>query len=86
MMYVLFGWIASSITVIASLPQAIKTLKTKSVSDLSRSMWILHTTASFSWAIYAYGGRDNILLIANIITFAVNGSVLYMKIRYDLQK
>lgn len=79
----IFGLIASIITVIASFPQAFKTFRTKETKDLSLLMWILYTSASLTWALYAMYNKDAYLLYANIVTFTVNLSVLVMKIKYQ---
>lgn len=78
----IFGLIAGLITVLASLPQAVKTYTTKKAEDLSLLMWILYASASLSWAIYAYFKSDKVLLVANVITLFINSSVLIMKIKY----
>jgi MtN3 and saliva related transmembrane protein len=78
----IFGWLASIITVAASFPQAAKTYRTKKTEDLSLLMWVLYSSASFCWALYAYSKKDMILLSANIVTFFVNSYVLCMKLKY----
>ena len=78
----LFGFLAALLTTIAFLPQLYKTWKTKSADDVSLIMLILFITGLICWIIYGFKINSFPILIANIITFMFNFSILILKITY----
>ena len=77
-----FGFSAALLTTIAFLPQLYKTWKTKSAGDVSLVMLILFITGLICWIIYGIKIRSIPILVANIITFIFNCSILILKITY----
>ena len=82
----LFGFSAALLTTIAFLPQLYKTWKTKSADDVSLIMLILFITGLICWIIYALKIHSIPILVANIITFIFNFSILVLKISYRENK
>ena len=78
----LFGFSAALLTTIAFVPQLYKTWKTKSADDVSLFMLILFITGLICWIIYGLKINSIPILIANIITFIFNFSILVLKILY----
>ena len=78
----LFGFLAALLTTIAFLPQLYKTWQTKSADDVSLVMLILFITGLFCWIIYGFKINSIPILVANIITFIFNFSILVLKISY----
>ena len=78
----LFGYSAALLTTIAFLPQLYKTWKTKSAGDVSLIMLILFITGLICWIIYGIKINSIPILIANIVTFIFNSSILVLKIIY----
>ena len=78
----LFGFLAALLTTIAFLPQLYKTWQTKSADDVSLVMLILFITGLFCWIIYGLKIHSIPILVANIITFIFNFSILVLKISY----
>ena len=78
----LIGFSAALLTTIAFLPQLLKTWKTKSADDVSIVMLILFITGLICWIIYGLNIHSIPILIANIITFIFNFSILILKISY----
>tara|TARA_B100000965_G_scaffold48128_1_gene35348 strand:+ start:354 stop:626 length:273 start_codon:yes stop_codon:yes gene_type:complete len=78
----LFGFSAASLTTIAFLPQLYKTWKTKSAEDVSLITLILFLTGLICWIIYGLKINSIPILVANIITFIFNFSILILKIIY----
>ena len=81
--YELFGYFAAILTTAAFLPQLMKTLNTKKADDVSLTTLIMFTTGVFSWIVYGYKISSMPILIANIITFILNLSILISKIYYS---
>ena len=82
----LFGFLAALLTTIAFLPQLYKTWQTKSADDVSLVMLILFITGLFCWIIYGLKINSIPILVANIITFIFNFSILILKISYRKNK
>ena len=82
----LFGFLAAILTTIAFLPQLYKTWQTKSADDVSLIMLILFITGLIFWIIYGLRIHSIPILVANIITFIFNFSILILKITYSEKK
>ena len=82
----LFGFLAAFLTTIAFLPQLYKTWKTKSAEDVSLIMLIFFITGLVFWIIYGLKINSIPILVANIITFIFNFSILILKITYSKTK
>ena len=81
-----FGFLAAFLTTIAFLPQLYKTWKTKSADDVSLIMLILFIIGLICWIIYGLKINSLPILVANIITFIFNFSILILKIAYSKNK
>ena len=79
----LFGFSAALLTTIAFLPQLYKTWKTKSADDVSLTMLISFLIGLICWIIYGININSIPILVANIITFIFNFSILILKITYS---
>ena len=79
----LFGFSAALLTTIAFLPQLYKTWKTKSADDVSLIMLILFITGLICWIIYGLKINSTPILVANIVTFIFNFSILVLKLNYN---
>ena len=82
----LFGFLAALLTTIAFLPQLYKTWQTKTADDVSLVMLILFITGLVCWIIYGFKINSIPILVANIITFIFNFSILVLKISYRKNK
>ena len=82
----LFGFSAASLTTIAFLPQLYKTWKTKSAEDVSLITLILFLTGLICWIVYGLKINSIPILVANVITFIFNFSILILKITYSKAK
>ena len=82
----LFGFSAALLTTIAFLPQLYKTWKTKAADDVSLVMLILFITGLICWIVYGLKINSIPILIANMITFILNFSILILKISYSKNK
>ena len=82
----LFGFSAALLTTIAFLPQLYKTWQTKSAEDVSLIMLILFITGLISWIIYGSKIHSIPIIVANVVTFIFNCSILVLKITYSKTK
>ena len=76
------GFLAAILTTVAYLPQVIKTWKTKSAGDLSLGLFLILTSGVFCWLVYGILIQNWPILIANLITFLLTGSMLWFKLRF----
>ena len=82
----LFGFSAALLTTIAFLPQLYKTWETRSADDVSLIMLILFITGLIFWIIYGLKIHSIPILIANVVTFIFNFSILILKVTYKENK
>jgi len=82
----LFGFSAAFLTTIAFLPQLYKTWQTKSAEDVSLIMLILFITGLICWIIYGSKIHSTPIVVANVVTFIFNFSILILKISYRKRK
>ena len=77
-----YGFLAAILTTAAFFPQLIKTWRTKSAEDFSYITLILFLTGVFCWIIYGINIDSLPIILANLITFILNFSILTLKISY----
>lgn len=75
-MYVVIGYIAAALTTFSFLPQALKTIKTKSTDDLSLGMYSALVIGMIGWLIYGLILKEGPIIIANVITLIFAGIIL----------
>lgn len=78
----LIGLTAGTLTTISFLPQAIKTWKTKSAKDISLTMFLCFCIGVILWIIYGLLIRDIPVMITNIVTLVLAGTILFFKLYY----
>lgn len=76
------GLVAGLLTSIASLPQLIKTWRSRHVRDLSIWQPLLLSLGVGLWLVYGVLIRDMPLILANITPLVCNVLLTVMKIRY----
>ena len=78
-----YGFTAAVLTTVAFLPQVIKTWRTKRAEDVSTVMLLMFVTGLLFWIVYAIQTHALPVLIANIITFILNVTILALKLIYS---
>lgn len=78
----ILGFCAATLTAGASLPQAIKTIRTKRAKDLSLLMYAMAVVGSTVWVLYGIIRQDMPVAAASIIALCFNIPVLILKIKY----
>lgn len=74
------GYIAAALTTASFLPQAILTIKTRNTESLSLGMYSAFTLGVLLWLVYGIQKQDYAIIMANLITFVLSGSILCYKI------
>lgn len=80
------GYLAALLGAAHMLPQFIKSIKTKSVKDVSLYMIVLYLFATGLWAIYGYRINSMPVLLADGFAFFVTFAQLIAKIKYQNNK
>jgi MtN3 and saliva related transmembrane protein len=78
----IIGMIGASLTTVAFLPQAIKTIRTKNTRDLSLGMFVLSEMGVVMWLTYGILIGDLPIIFANVITFFLISTIIVMKVKY----
>ena len=76
------GLFAAFCTTLAFLPQAIKTIRTKQVRDLSIKMYILQGTGNLCWLAYGLLTINIPIIVADSITSFLVITTLALIIKY----
>ena len=76
----ILGLIAAILTTGAYIPQAYKTIKTKSTSDLSISTFSMLFIGTICWFFYGLFIKDTPITLANGITATLSGIIFYLKL------
>ncbi len=76
------GSTAATLTTVAFIPQAVKTWRSRHAHDLSLSMFLIFTLGVVFWLAYGLLIGAWPIIIANTITTALSGSILFFKLRY----
>jgi MtN3 and saliva related transmembrane protein len=76
------GFIAAILTTFAFVPQVLRVWRTRSTSDISLGMYALFTVGVALWLVYGILIESWPVIVANLVTLLLAGSVLVMKIRY----
>jgi MtN3 and saliva related transmembrane protein len=75
------GYVAGFLTTFATVPQVVKSWRTRSVQDLSMHMLVLLAVGLILWFVYGWLRTDWPLVLANGFTLMLWGSLLWLKIR-----
>lgn len=78
----IIGFIAAALTSFGSVPQVIKSYRTKEMEDVAFWMVTIIFTGVVFWLIYGIAVRNWPLIFANIFAVACYGSLVGMKVVY----
>jgi len=84
MFWVIIGAVAATLTMLSFVPQIIRSLRTKSVKDVSPVTLFQLSAGVFLWIIYGIYRKDPILIIANTVTLITLAILLYLYFKYGL--
>jgi MtN3 and saliva related transmembrane protein len=79
----IIGTVAGILVLSSFVPQLMKAYKTKKMSDVSIHLMSLIATGMFLWVIYGFIRSDLVIIGTNATGFALNITLLVMKLRYD---
>lgn len=80
------GTLAAICTTIAFFPEVIKVVKTRSVNDISVLMYLIFCSGLALWIVYGINLKSLPLILANILTFILASTILFLKILWSCKK
>ena len=86
------GFLAGALTTFAFVPQALKIYTSKSGKDVSARMLMIFSAGLILWLIYGIMIESLPVILANVVTLILSGTIIALKIRYsrpnprDMQK
>jgi MtN3 and saliva related transmembrane protein len=78
----IIGYMAGALTTLAFVPQVVQIYRTKSVKDVSLSMFLLFTLGVALWLGYGILTNSFPVVAANGITLLLSFVILYFKWKY----
>ena len=76
------GYVAATLTTLAFVPQAIKTIRTRDTHSISLGMYVVFTIGIMFWFGYGIVLGSWPMIVANAITFVLSTTILVMKLRH----
>jgi MtN3 and saliva related transmembrane protein len=76
------GYVAATLTTLAFLPQAVKTIRSRDTRSISLGMYVVFTVGIVFWFGYGIALDSWPMIIANAITFVLAATILALKIRH----
>ena len=77
------GIIAGILVMSSSIPQIIKSYKSKKMSDVSIYLLSLIASGLLLWVVYGFIKLDPVLIGTNAAGLSLNVTLLIMKLKYD---
>jgi len=78
----IIGLMAALFTTAAFIPQVYRTWKTKSVDELSLTMYVVFLTGIILWLIYGLNINSISIILANTVTGLLVLILIYFKLKY----
>ena len=82
LLHELVGYAAATLTTLAFIPQTLHSWRTRDLSGVSLGMYSLFTLGVALWLLYGVVLESWPIIIANTITLALAGTVLFLKLRH----
>jgi MtN3 and saliva related transmembrane protein len=78
----LIGYIAATLTTVAFVPQAVRTLRTRDTAGISLAMYALFTTGAGCWLAYGLAIGSWPVILSNAVTCSLSFVILVLKMRH----
>jgi len=75
------GFVAGTLTTASFVPQVIKTVRSKSTKDISLAMWLMFSIGVGVWVVYGVLTHSFAIILTNVITLVLAGTVLALKLQ-----
>ncbi|MCK9433032.1 MAG: SemiSWEET family transporter [Candidatus Omnitrophica bacterium] len=82
MLWTFIGALAATLTMFSFIPQIARSLRTRSVKDVSPVTLFQLSSGVFLWMVYGIARRDPIIIGANLITFITLAILIFLYFKY----
>ena len=76
------GYVAATLTTVAFVPQAVKTLRTRDTSGISLGMYVVFTFGIVCWFGYGIFLGSWPMIASNAVTFVLAATILALKLKH----
>ena len=76
------GYVAATLTTLAFVPQAWKTIRTKDTRSISLGMYVVFTIGVCFWLAYGFVLDSMPMILSNIVTLGLSATILAMKLKH----
>ena len=76
------GYVAATLTTLAFVPKAFKTIRSKDTRSISLGMYVVFTIGIGFWLAYGIVLGSLPMILSNIVTFVLSATILAMKLKY----
>ncbi|MGY0504074.1 SemiSWEET transporter [Luteimonas sp. e5] len=76
------GYLAATLTTLAFVPQALKTIRSRDTSGISLGMYVVFLLGIACWFGYGLVLGSWPMILANLVTFALASIILLLKLRH----
>jgi MtN3 and saliva related transmembrane protein len=76
------GYVAATLTTLAFVPQAIKTIRSRDTQSISLGMYVVFTIGIGFWLLYGIALESLPMIVSNIVTFVLSATILGLKLRH----
>ncbi|MBI3145176.1 MAG: SemiSWEET transporter [Pseudogulbenkiania sp.] len=80
-----FGYLAAFLTTASFLPQLLHTLRTRDLSSISLSMYLMFVSGVALWLTYGILLEAGPLIVSNALTLLLSSIILGLKIREEMR-
>jgi MtN3 and saliva related transmembrane protein len=78
----LLGYVAASLTTIAFVPQAVKTIRSRDTQAISLWMYVTFSAGIVLWFAYGVAIDSWPIILSNIVSFLLAATILALKVRH----
>ncbi len=78
----LIGFVATGLTTGSLIPQVLKIYRTKDVSSISLSMYLMYFIGILIWIVYGFHLQSVPIHVSNFFGFSFSLAIIIMKIKY----
>ena len=76
------GYAAAVLTTASFIPQAVMTIRSRDTRGISRGMYIIFVVGVALWLAYGIYIDSLPMILANVVTLGLAGTILALKLRY----
>jgi MtN3 and saliva related transmembrane protein len=76
------GYVAATLTTLAFVPQAIKTIRSRDTLGISLGMYVVFTIGLAFWLVYGIVLHSWPMILSNTVTLGLSSTILALKLRH----